>query len=133
MDGKRNSKSVFLNETFSKINYSLNASIRYRIPANYRKFVYCTAIRNGDDKEWEFASTQFDKELDSGQRNNLQNGMACTKQPWLINRYLVDQLNGSKVRLQDAAAGFSAIALNKFANSRAWTFFKDNWDEIFSK
>ena len=59
--------------------------------------------------------------------------MSCTKQPWLINRYLIDQLNGSKVRLQDAAAGFSAIALNKFANIRSWTFFKDNWDEIFSK
>ncbi len=104
-----------------------------RIPASYRSFIYCTAIRNGGDKEWEFASLQYDKEQSAGQRNNLQSGMSCTKQPWLISRYLNDQINSSKVRLQDAAAGLSTIALRSYANMRTWTFVKDNWDELFEK
>jgi glutamyl aminopeptidase len=59
--------------------------------------------------------------------------MACTKQPWLISRYLNDQINSTKVRLQDSAAGLSRIAATSYGNLRTWTFIKDNWDELISK
>ena len=59
--------------------------------------------------------------------------MSCTKQPWLISRYLNDQLNSSKVRLQDAASGLSLMASRTYGNLRTWTFLKDNWDELFAK
>ena len=59
--------------------------------------------------------------------------MSCTKIPWLISRYLNDQLNSSKVRLQDAASGYSTIALRTYGTMMTWTFIKDNWDEITSK
>ncbi len=104
-----------------------------RIPASYRSFVYCTAIRNGGDKEWEFASLQYDKEQSAGQRNELQNGMSCTKQPWLVTRFLNDQLNSSKVRLQDSAIGLRIIALRPYANMRTWTFVKDSWEKLFMR
>lgn len=104
-----------------------------RIPGSYRSFIYCTAIRNGGDKEWEFASAQYDKEQQSSQRTNLQQGMSCTKQPWLISRYLNDQINSSKVRLQDSAAGISRMAASANGNLRTWIFVKENWNNLVSK
>ena len=59
--------------------------------------------------------------------------MACTKQPWLISRYLNDQINSTKVRLQDSAAGISRMALNPNGNLRTWTFIKDNWDVLVNR
>ena len=56
--------------------------------------------------------------------------MSCTKQPWLISRYLNDQINSTKVRLQDAASGISQVSIRAYGNLRAWTFVKDNWDYL---
>ena len=104
-----------------------------RIPGNFRSFIYCTAIRNGGDKEWTFLSDQYEKEISANQRDYLQTGMSCTKQPWLISRYLNDQINSSKVRLQDAPYGFTKIAVTGSGNLRTWTFVKDNWNYLVSK
>ena len=59
--------------------------------------------------------------------------MSCTKQPWLISRFLYDQINSTKVRLQDAATGISRMAATTHGNLRTWLFVKDNWDFLFSK
>ena len=59
--------------------------------------------------------------------------MACAQQQWLITRFLNDQLNDTKVRLQDAPAGLNAAAVNTYANLRTWTFIKDNWDTLVAK
>lgn len=104
----------------------------FSIPGNYRYFVYCAAIRNGGNQEWEFASAQYDKEIQASQRRNIQRGMACTKQPWLISRYLNDQINSTKVRLQDATFGIQQIAMKSSSNLRTWMFVKDNWDHLIS-
>ena len=59
--------------------------------------------------------------------------MACAKQPWLVTRYLNDQINSTKVRLQDTAFGISYISEKSYGNTRAWTFIKDNWDYLVDK
>ena len=59
--------------------------------------------------------------------------MSCTKQPWLISRYLNDQINSTKVRLQDGASGLSAMAVKSYGNLRTWTFVKENWNELIAK
>ena len=104
-----------------------------RIPGDFRSFVYCTAIRNGDDKEWEFASIQYDKTENPREKENLQYGMSCTKQTWLISRFLNDQINETKVRLQDSYKGISYIANKPQGNLITWVFIKDNWDRFLNK
>ncbi len=59
--------------------------------------------------------------------------MSCTKEPWLITRFLNDQINSSIVRPQDAISGLSAIAVKSSGNLKAWEFLKQNWDLLFSK
>jgi hypothetical protein len=83
--------------------------------------------------EWEFASAQYDKELQASQRTNIQRAMACAKDPWLISRYLNDQIDSTKVRLQDASSGIAQVGGRTHGNLRTWTFVKDNWDYLVSK
>ncbi len=84
-------------------------------------------------KEWLFTSERYDAEIDSNARNDLQYGMSCTKEPWLIQRFLNDQLNVTKVRAQDTLLGIRVAARSAYANSYAWYFSKSNWNELFTR
>ena len=59
--------------------------------------------------------------------------MACTRIGYLISRFLNDQLNTSKVRIQDTLTGLRAAASKAEGNLKTWTFVKDNWNELFSR
>ncbi len=93
--------------------------------------MYCTAIREGGEKEWNFASARYSKETDANQRNTLQSAMACTRLPWLISKFLNDQID--KVRPQDALSGLRAAATKAEGNLKTWNFVKDNWDMLFAR
>ena len=105
----------------------------FRIPGNYRSLIYCTAIRNGGDAEWKFASMQYEKNEIASEKQNLQLGMSCTKQQWLIQQYLSDQIDSTKVRLQDATRGLSRVATTSYGYLITWNFVKDNWEFLDSK
>lgn len=58
-----------------------------RIHPNLRSTVYCNAIAAGGQVEWDFAWGQFQKMTVATEAEKLRSALACTKQPWLINRY----------------------------------------------
>ena len=104
-----------------------------RIPGSYRSLVYCTAIREGGEKEWNFASEQYIKENDANLKNDLQSGMACTRIGWLITKFLNDQLDKNIVRVQDSVTGIRAAASRPDGYLKAWIFVKENWDELYTR
>ena len=59
--------------------------------------------------------------------------MSCSKEPWLIKRFLNDQLNETKVRRQDFLRGISAAVRSPYGNLITWNFIKEYWLEIFEK
>ena len=91
------------------------------------------AIKYGGEKEWTFAMAYYLKETDSKHRNDLQYGMSCSKEPYLIKMYLQDQLDEAKVRGQDTLRGLRYAATNGYAYSLTWNFIKDNWDTLFER
>ena len=95
--------------------------------------VYCVSIREGTEKEWNFAFDQYLKETDANQKNTLQSAMSCTRISWLISKFLNDQLNTSIVRNQDALSGLRAASSRAEANLKTWNFIRDNWDILFSR
>ena len=103
------------------------------IPKNFRSFVYCTAVKYGSRHEWNFALNQYKKEVDSNSRKELQYGMSCTKEPWLINNYLNNQLDQSITRKQDGATGIIYSLFNPYSNLITWNFVKNNWDELVKR
>ncbi|KAK7892008.1 hypothetical protein WMY93_023971 [Mugilogobius chulae] len=102
------------------------------IQPNLRSTVYCNAIAAGGAKEWEFAWEQFTK-ANAIEADKLRSAMACTKQPWLLNRYLEYTLMPDKIRKQDATSTIVYIANNVVGQSLAWDFVRARWTYIFNE
>lgn len=66
--------------------WTLKKSSFFRIHPNLRSTVYCNAITAGGAKEWEFAWSQFKNATIAIEADKLRSALACTKQPWLLNR-----------------------------------------------
>ncbi|TNN32735.1 Aminopeptidase Ey [Liparis tanakae] len=103
------------------------------IHPNLRSTVYCNAIAAGGAQEWEFAWEQFQNTTIASEAEKLRSSLACTKQPWLLNRYLEYTLISDKIRKQDATSTIVYIANNVVGQPLAWNFVRARWAFIFSQ
>uniref|UniRef100_A0A8C8M4U4 Aminopeptidase n=1 Tax=Oncorhynchus tshawytscha TaxID=74940 RepID=A0A8C8M4U4_ONCTS len=104
-----------------------------RIHPNLRTTVYCSAIAAGGAAEWEFGWDQFKAATIAIEADKLRSALACTKQPWLLNKYLEYTLDANKIRKQDATSTIVYIASNVVGQSLAWDFMRDRWNYIFTQ
>lgn len=58
-----------------------------RIHPNLKSTVYCNAIAYGGVEEWNFAWSMFKSATLASEASKLRGAMACTKKPWLLNKY----------------------------------------------
>nr|XP_053651337.1 aminopeptidase N-like isoform X1 [Cherax quadricarinatus] len=106
-----------------------NSSI---ISPNLKSTVYCHAISVGGEKEWNFAWNKYLKSNVGSEKIRLLSAMGCTKQVWILSRYLEIAFSpDSGIRKQDAFRVFGAVAANEVGRPLAWTFLQDQWDTIF--
>ncbi|XP_060014743.1 aminopeptidase N [Lagenorhynchus albirostris] len=101
------------------------------IHPNLRSTIYCNAIAQGDQKEWDFAWRQLRQARLVNEADKLRSALACTNQVWLLNRYLSYTLNPDLIRKQDATSTINSIASNVLGQSLAWDFVQSNWKKIF--
>ncbi|XP_029427064.1 aminopeptidase Q [Rhinatrema bivittatum] len=101
-----------------------------KIPHSIRRPIYCYGIAMGSDKEWEFAWEMYQKFTDYNERNNLLYGLSCTRDPWLLYRYLQNALDVSNDVASDM---FLNIVKHEIGRLIAWEFIKANWDHINSQ
>jgi hypothetical protein len=60
--------------------------------------------------------------------------MSCSKQSWLVDRFLSNLLDISVVsQTNDAISGFRAAAIRPDAILKTWIFVKANWNEMVSR
>uniref|UniRef100_A0A3B3Q832 Aminopeptidase n=1 Tax=Paramormyrops kingsleyae TaxID=1676925 RepID=A0A3B3Q832_9TELE len=103
------------------------------IHPNLRSTVYCSAIAEGGDKEWNFGWEMFQNASIASEAEKLRAALACTKYPWLLNRYLEYTLVPKIIRKQDATSTIIYIANNVVGQPLAWDFVRARWDDIFSQ
>ncbi|XP_045079322.1 aminopeptidase N-like [Coregonus clupeaformis] len=103
------------------------------IHPNLRTTVYCSAISAGEAAEWEFGWEQFEAASIAIEADKLRSALACTKQPWLLNKYLDYTLDATKIRKQDVTSTIVYIASNVVGQSLAWDFMRDRWGCIFTQ
>uniref|UniRef100_A0A8C9B3T8 Aminopeptidase n=1 Tax=Phocoena sinus TaxID=42100 RepID=A0A8C9B3T8_PHOSS len=106
-------------------------SLMDQIHPNLRSTIYCNAIAQGDQKEWDFAWRQLQQARLVNEADKLRSALACTNQVWLLNRYLSYTLNPDLIRKQDATSTINSIASNVVGQSLAWEFVQSNWKKIF--
>uniref|UniRef100_A0A7N6AGR5 Aminopeptidase n=1 Tax=Anabas testudineus TaxID=64144 RepID=A0A7N6AGR5_ANATE len=103
------------------------------IHPNLKGTVYCRAIAFGGVEEWEFAWEMFKNATLASEAARLRSALACTKAPWLLNRYLEYSLDPAKIRKQDATSTIQSIARNVVGMPLAWNFVRARWSYIFQQ
>ncbi|TKS69747.1 Aminopeptidase Ey [Collichthys lucidus] len=103
-----------------------------KISANLKSTVYCNAIAAGGVDEWDFAWSMYKNASIASEADKLMYALSCTKQPWLLNRYLQYCLDPDKIRKQDATYTITYIASNAIGQPLAWDFVRANWDHIYN-
>ncbi|XP_008508865.2 aminopeptidase N [Equus przewalskii] len=101
------------------------------IHPNLRSTVYCKAIAQGGEREWDFAWEQFRNATLVNEADKLRTGLACSTQVWILNRYLSYTLNPDLIRKQDATSTIISIANNVVGQTLAWDFIQSNWRKLF--
>ncbi|MCI4383273.1 hypothetical protein PGIGA_G00024610 [Pangasianodon gigas] len=102
-----------------------------RIHPNLRSTVYCNAIAAGGVEEWDFCWKMFKKVTIAAEAVKLRSALSCTKQPWLLNRFLEYTLDPEKIRKQDATSVIGSIASNVVGQPLAWDFVRARWEYLF--
>lgn len=111
--------------------HEANPDVTNRISANIRSTVYCTAIKYGRTSYWEFAWERFRKTNVPSEKEILLASLACTREPWLLVRFMELALSPeSGIRKQDAISVFRAVANHPIGDLLAFDFVRDNWDRI---
>ncbi|XP_027900303.1 alanyl (membrane) aminopeptidase-like b [Xiphophorus couchianus] len=106
----------------------MDTSDTNNIHTNLRSVIYCQAVAAGGKKEWEFAWEKFQSSTDTSEKDQLRKALSCTKQTWLLNRYLSYTLDPDKIRLMDATSTINLIAQNAAGQALAWNFIRAHWD-----
>lgn len=103
------------------------------IAPDVRVIVYCTAIRDGGQEEWDFAWQRYLNTNVASEQDVLLTNLACSREPWILRRYLewaFTNQSESGIRKHDAAAVFVYVAINPVGRQLAFAFLKENWDRI---
>lgn len=98
-----------------------------------RAVVYCTAIRLGNEREWNFLWKRYGKSNVGTERSMLLGSLGCTREIWLLTRYLdfiVDESSG--VRKQDSFTVFGSIASGDIGFHLAKTFLNNRIDDLYN-
>jgi len=105
---------------------------RNPIHPNLRNTVYCSAIAAGGAEEWDFGWSMYKNATIASEADKLMYALSCTRQPWLLNRYLDYSLDPEKIRKQDATYVIVYISSNSIGQPLAWDFVRAKWDYIFN-
>merc|ERR1711971_1023922 len=101
------------------------------IDVDMKSTVYCQAIRNGDEQEWDFAWERYKASNVATEKRSLLGGLSCTKEVWLLNKFLNMSLTeGSGIRKADGRSVISRIAINLVGRDLAFDFIRDKWDRV---
>lgn len=98
-----------------------------------RNVVYCTAIRHGGEKQWNFLWEQYKKSNVASEKSTMLDALGCTRELWLLNRLLEWSITpNSGIRKQDSASVFSAVATNNVGYYIAKHFLFTRIKDIFN-
>ncbi|XP_018306529.1 aminopeptidase N isoform X2 [Mycetomoellerius zeteki] len=108
-----------------------NPDINNPISPNLRRVVYCTAIRVGGQSEWEFAWQRYLGTNVGSEKDLLLQALACTREIWLLNRYLDWAVTeNSGIRKQDATRVFGSVAHNIVGQPLTFDYFRNKWTHL---
>ncbi|XP_020287873.1 aminopeptidase N isoform X2 [Pseudomyrmex gracilis] len=108
-----------------------NPDLNNPISPNLKGVVYCTAIRVGGQTEWDFAWERYRATNVGSEKDLLLQALGCTREIWLLNRYLDWALTkNSGIRKQDVNRVFASVASNPIGQPLAFDYFRNKWARL---
>ncbi len=105
-----------------------------RIRPDTRHHTYCTAIKYGGKREWDFAWRMASTVTSSQHRAVLLATLACSREPWLLSRYLWFTLDPeSGIRKQDGKELIVSVSRNPVGRFIAFDFIRENFDALIDR
>lgn len=115
---------------FSKMQTKSEAT--NQIPKDLRNTVYCTAIREGGEEEWNHMWSKYLSSNQASERISILKALGCSKDPKIIKKYLEKTLDESSgIRKQDATIVFSSVLYNVEGFEPAKEFLMENIDVLY--
>ncbi|XP_053377176.1 aminopeptidase N-like isoform X1 [Mercenaria mercenaria] len=101
------------------------------IEPELKSTIYCTALREGGEKEWNFLFEKYMTATVQAEKSRILSSLSCTRKTWILNKFLELALDDSVVRKQDAYKVFINVGRNIVGRAVAWDFFRANWNDIY--
>ncbi|PAA88783.1 hypothetical protein BOX15_Mlig006779g1, partial [Macrostomum lignano] len=117
----------------NKFEEFVNSSFTSTITPDIRRRVLCEGVATSFVAVWD-RLFEFSKTVaHPGTQNDIIRSLACTSEPWILNRYLDYALDETKIRGQDLSTVFSSVAANPNGIQIMWDYLKRNWNTIVDK
>ncbi|XP_052008838.1 aminopeptidase N-like [Xyrauchen texanus] len=100
------------------------------IHPNLKASIYCSAIAAGDEDDWEFVWEEYQSATLASEKDKLRYALSCTKEIWLLNRYLQYTLDPTKIRKMDLVSTINHVAKNVVGQPLAWDFVRGHWSSL---
>ncbi|XP_055379130.1 aminopeptidase N-like [Condylostylus longicornis] len=102
------------------------------IPLELRSVVYCTAVRHGNENEWNFLWKRYKKSNVASEKTSILVSLGCSREVWVLQRYLDWSFNETTgIRKQDVSTVFGAIARSDIGYHLAKEFLFLNFEKIY--
>lgn len=93
--------------------------------------MYCTAIKYGDVREWNFAWERLQRTTIPSERELLMIALGCSREPWILIRYLQRSMTDTYgIRKQDLYRVFMAVSNNVIGQPIAFNYIRNNWQKL---
>ncbi|KAJ8417415.1 hypothetical protein AAFF_G00286420 [Aldrovandia affinis] len=104
--------------------------INNTIHANLKSTIYCNGIALTGEKEWEIVWQRYQDATIATEKDKLRYALSCSKDIWILSRYLSYTLDPDKIRKMDSVSTINYIARNVAGQSLAWDFVQSQWPYI---
>ncbi|KAL9898322.1 uncharacterized protein ACN427_006527 [Glossina fuscipes fuscipes] len=82
--------------------------IRNPVPINIRAIVYCAAMREGDNQDFDKLFDKYLSETAATEKTLILNSLGCVKDNGLVNRYF-DVIMSNEIRRQDKSSALASL------------------------
>ncbi|XP_015271771.1 PREDICTED: aminopeptidase Q [Gekko japonicus] len=103
-------------------------SPKNEVPLCISRTICCYGIRMGRDKEWDFAWKMYSSnDVEKNDKSAILSDLACTREPWLLQRFLQYTLNDSIISPDQVSEVIGSVAATEVGYRIAWNFLTENW------
>ncbi|XP_039490657.1 aminopeptidase N isoform X1 [Drosophila santomea] len=102
------------------------------VPINLRSTVYCIALGQGSEEDWDFLWSRYKKSNVGSDRQTILSTLGCSKAVWILQRYMEKAFSPkSGIRKQDSALCFQAVASGQVGFLLAMQYMMENIEFIY--